>query len=983
MLTSVTRDPLLAQVASRLELTPDVVARRLSVLGLSVEVRDGLRALVPQVRANLPTFLDSFYDRLQRCAATRAWVADPDVVARLKPLQGAMVLELFDADYGWEHALRCLRVGVVHHRVRLTPQWFVAAYGILLCEHVPLVMRAAASVEEGVSLVVALIGSALFDVSLSLDGYAMSAETAALAHRVSNVSSTSVAASVPTATPGAASTPSVSRARVATDEASERCAFLSIDDAVRAELRALAPVMEPVIPEMLTAFYEVFSSWEETRDLVDPSAVERLKRQVRSYWGELLAGEFDRPYAASRSLVGIVHERVGLSSPLYVIGLARQIESLLKRAIPRSRSPVAAVDALVRAVFFDVSFVLQAYVQARAEAVLRTDGFASELLAGLTAAVVVVDARLRVDAVNPALLGLFGLEAGLVRFIHLSELLPMPAVVTLAQHAWDEPRNGRVSALVEHEGRAFRATALRLAASSASKESVALVLDEVTDIVRVQSEVVRSERSFARVVDSLGVFMWECDDETFTLSVASRSALEVTGYRDVALLGRANAFARLIPEPERSAFIARCRGLASGARVEVRHRLSRADGAVAWVRTEVARDTDQEGRPLLCGITVDVTAAHLEEQRRLEAIGRLAGGIAHEYNNRLTVILTSLALLGETERDGADAELVREAKRSAERCAVVTRQILSVARRQSLRPKPLVLNEVLGAVRHSLSRALGEGVLLELRLAPDLWRCNLDEKELEVAIENLLTNARDAMPAGGRLTITTRNVPANDHTSGEAVEQDLVEVAVEDTGIGMEESVRSRAFEPFFSTRPASTGLGLSIVQGFVAQSGGHISLASEAGGGTVVRLRFPRLAERAPTKVLDGDERPFVLAVDDEAPLRFVLQRVLKRLGYTAAVVSNVRDALAVLRERSVDVLMTDVVLAGGESGARLAVDARRIAPGLPVIYLSGFTREELDLTSLGEADQFVSKPFDISAIDAALRRATATPLSRGSRGA
>ncbi len=948
-----------AQIAADLGLTPSLLEGRLAALTLGPADRAKLRATWPLMQQGAPAFLDRFYERLLACPSTRAWLTSSELVARLKQQQLLSLEALFTDEYDFRHALRCLRVGMTHHRIRLTPQWFVASYAHFLCEHVPQLLRSAGSVEAGLELVITLTKSALLDAALALDGYAMSAENDVRAHRLPRS-----AAPVPTeafhhpmAQPAPASP--LSRSRVATDEATERAAFLGIDAATLEALRSLAPFALEAVPLTLDAFYGLFSTWSETAALVPGATVERLKRQVGSYWHELLRGSFDRPYAASRTLVGIVHERIGLSSPLYLVGLAQQLATLMRAAVPKSADPVGAVQALLRAVFFDASFVLQAYVQARAEAVLRSDGFASELLAGLSAGVALVDQRLRVESMNPALATLFPIDPGLARLVQLEQLVPLPAAVALVRRAWEQPSGHRQVGVLEDGVRSFRATAQRLTGAG-NKESVALVLDEITDLVKAQHSAQDDARGFGRVLETVEALLWETEDEVLTL--VSRSALAVTGHRDVSLLGRQGAFEQLIPEPDRVVFVKQARALATGERKVVRHRLQRADGVVVWLDTELARCSAK----VLCGVSVDVTRQVTEERRRIEALGRLGGGIAHEFNNRLTVILSSLSLLESPTLDQGQAELIREAKQAAERSTVLTQQLLSVAQRQVLRPKPMVLNEVLGSARGALTSLVGSDIELELKLEPSLWRCNLDAKELETALVNLVANARDSMPVGGRVTVSTRNVPS----VGEA---DFVEVTVEDTGEGMDERVRHRAFEPFFTTRPSAAGLGLSMVHGFVSQSGGQVSLSSSEGRGTVVRLRFPRLAEEVSAPVGVDESSPFVLVVDDEPSLRLVMSRLVKRLGLQGAAVGSVKDALGVVRTRRVDLLVTDVVLADGESGAALGPEARLLKPGLPVLYVSGYTRQELDLQKLGPLEWFLPKPFVASEFEQAVRAALA----------
>ena len=952
------------ELAESLELTPKLVEGRLAALGLDDDARARLRAIAPLVLANASRFLDSFYARLLDHAATRGYFRTPEEVARLKTHQLAYIEELFTAEYDWEHALRCLHIGLAHHRVRLTPQWFVASFGHFVLDHVPLVFAASGSVEEAVETVTALVKSVLFDASLTLEGYAMSAVNASRSSLDLPAEDGSHKPAAAVARVGAeARAPAVTRSRVALDDASERSLFLGINAEVRAALHALAPAVETAIPEVLNEFYELFSGWGETRDLVPANVAERLKREVASYWSELVRSEFDRPYAASRTLVGIVHERVGLPSPLYLVGLARQVSSLLRRAATKQ----ADVDALLRAVFFDVSFVLQAYLDARAAAVLRSEGFAVELLSGLSSGVAVVDAKLRISVVNPALLTMFGLDARLARHVHLRQAVPFPEAASLARRAWDEPLAARVSCVANHEGRVFRMTALRLEGTA---ESVALVLDDITELVHAQRDVDADDRTYADVLDAVQSFVWELDEATEALTTVSRSVVNVAGVRDVALLGRRGAFLELLPERERAAIKSIWRAAKVGQRAEVAHRLQRPSGETVWVRSTFARGTTSEGHAVVRGTSVDVTALRRAEQHRLDAIGKLAGGIAHEYHNQLTVVLSSLSLL-DAPGGAADLSLIEEARTATERCAALTKRLLSVAQRQMLRPRSLVLNDMLGRAKPSLARQVGDRVELEMHLDPDLWPCNVDAEELEVALSNVLSNASDSMPAGGRVTVATRNLRADEALEGVALgHDDFVEIAIEDAGRGMDETVRRRAFEPFFSTDPGKSGLGLALVHGFVAQSGGHVLLASERGKGTTVRMLFPR-ASAPTTGGPRAEGRPVVVAVDDQPAVRRVLRRLFEAMGYAVVTAGSSEETLALLSQVRPDVLVTDVVLAAGDSGSTLARLARERDPSLPIVFISGYPREELDLGGLGDGTWFVAKPFAKDSLESALRQA------------
>jgi two-component system cell cycle sensor histidine kinase/response regulator CckA len=367
--------------------------------------------------------------------------------------------------------------------------------------------------------------------------------------------------------------------------------------------------------------------------------------------------------------------------------------------------------------------------------------------------------------------------------------------------------------------------------------------------------------------------------------------------------------------------------------------------------------------------------ALLRQSQKMEALGLLAGGIAHDFNNLLTAVIgySDLILSAEEARGLSLLEDVAEIRHAAERAASLTRQILAFSRRQPLKPERVSLNVVIAGVEPLLHRTLGEDIDLLTHLHPDLGQVEADVHQFEQVLINLAVNARDAMPSGGRLTIETANVElSEEHCEArpEVGPGGYVMVVVSDTGEGMGEFVCEHIFEPFFTTkRPGEgTGLGLATVYGTVRQTGGSITVESKLGEGTTFKIYLPRVsalaqAEDSPlapgASSLRGVET--ILVVEDEESLRGLVTRVLSGFGYVVLAAGTALEALEVLAmDRSFDLLLTDVVLPGGMQGNDLAQYLSSSKPGLPVLYMSGYTRDAMvDGGRLDEGANYLAKPF------------------------
>jgi PAS domain S-box-containing protein len=364
----------------------------------------------------------------------------------------------------------------------------------------------------------------------------------------------------------------------------------------------------------------------------------------------------------------------------------------------------------------------------------------------------------------------------------------------------------------------------------------------------------------------------------------------------------------------------------------------------------------------------------LRQAQKMEAIGQLTGGVAHDFNNLLTVIMGGLDTIRRSRpEDQARIQRATDmALQGTQRAASLTARLLAFSRRQPLDPKPLDLNALVRDMTELLHRTLGETIELEGVLAPRAWTVEVDQNQLESVIINLAVNARDAMPEGGKLTIETANTALDEGysaTDAEVIPGQYVMLSVSDSGEGMSKETLSRVFEPFFTTKDVGrgTGLGLSMVYGFVKQSGGHVTIYSELGEGTTVKLYFPRymggINAASPSEGIappKASRDEVVLVVEDNDDVRVYSVMILRELGYHVLEASDADAALQVLREPvRIDLLFTDVVLPG-PNGRVLADTATAMRPDLRVLYTTGYSRNAIVHHGRLDADVYlISKPF------------------------
>jgi PAS domain S-box-containing protein len=494
---------------------------------------------------------------------------------------------------------------------------------------------------------------------------------------------------------------------------------------------------------------------------------------------------------------------------------------------------------------------------------------------------------------------------------------------------------------------------------------------------RVERALRESEERLELALSTAGLATWDQSLDLGTAVVNDRW-FEMLGYRRGEIEPTSHQWAALVHpddlEAATRAFAAHLAGETPA--YEASYRMRRKDGTWRWVVARGQVTGDQGGRPRrIIGTLRDVTEqkrleADLLQSRKLEAIGRLAGGVAHDFNNLLTSILTAVEFASESLPPKAPArEDLAMAIEAAGRAAELTRQLLSFARRQTVVPRVVDLNALVGETERLLRRTLGEDVRLVTALASRLWPVRADPTQLQQALVNLAVNARDAMPHGGVLTVETANVTVEEgaaRAGPDLAPGRYVRLCVADTGEGMDPDTVERAFEPFFTTKEGGrgTGLGLATVYGTVVQAGGQILVDSEPGVGTTFKIWLPGVEDEAAQQATPRPPAPrggseTVLFVEDDPLVLATSARALEAHGYRVLRARSGEEALAIVREERVHLLVSDVVMPR-MPGPTLAREIDRLRPGIPILFVSGYTAgAALGVVLRERGDAFLPKPY------------------------
>ncbi len=519
----------------------------------------------------------------------------------------------------------------------------------------------------------------------------------------------------------------------------------------------------------------------------------------------------------------------------------------------------------------------------------------------------------------------------------------------------------------------------------------AKVTRDITVQRNAQLVAIESERRFRLLVQGVtdyAIYMLSPDGHVTNWNAG---AARIKGYTQSEIIGQ--HFSRFYTPEDREAGlpwkaleVARSEG-----RYEAEGWRCRKDGSRFWASAVVDAIHDEAGELIgFAKITRDLTERResqiqLEQSReqlfhaqKMEAVGQLTGGLAHDFNNLLTGITGSLELLRARLSQGRINQLERyitTAQGAAGRAAALTHRLLAFARRQTLDARPTNANKLVASMEELVRRTVGPAIEVETVLAIGLWPTLCDPNQLESAILNLCINARDAMPDGGRLTIETSNTWLDEPGGRQRNMKpgQYIAICVTDTGTGMPPDVMARAFDPFFTTKPLGqgTGLGLSMIYGFVNQSNGQVRIYSEVGQGTTMRLYLPRYwgdpAEEnqipepvQASRVTSGES---VLVVDDEASIRMLVSEILQELGYTVLEAEDGVAGLKVLQsDARIDLLIADVGLPGGLNGRQMADAARQKRPALPVLFITGYAENAaIGNGHLEPGMHILTKPFAV----------------------
>ncbi len=595
-----------------------------------------------------------------------------------------------------------------------------------------------------------------------------------------------------------------------------------------------------------------------------------------------------------------------------------------------------------------------------------------------------------------------------VRFLAVADVANDPALSAIAGRLIDLGVRSLVSvAMIEHSQKIGLFFVNSVEARDWSREDLDLI-KEVAARMRTAMERRRAEQALQNLAESLEQQVeqrtrerdrvWRNTqdlsvvlDHAGTFVAVNPATAKILGWTETDMLGR-SVFDFILPEDAAESLKALQRA-ATGPLPGFVCRYRCKDGGIRWISWVAAPDRD-----LIYGSGRDITAEKeaavalaasedaLRQSQKMEAVGQLTGGLAHDFNNILTGISGSLELMQTRVAQGRIGELERyigAAQSASKRAAALTHRLLAFSRRQTLDPKPTNVNQLVAGMTELIQRSVGPEIAVETAASVGLWNSFVDAGQLENALLNLCLNARDAIVGAGRITIESANIWLDERAARErdVAPGQYVALSVTDTGSGMTPDVVARAFDPFFTTKPIGqgTGLGLSMIYGFARQSGGQVRIYSEPGRGTTVSIYLPRFmgdsdseesaaALAEPPRAADGQT---ALVVDDEPLIRMYVTEILEELGYGALEAVDGPSGLKIVNsDARIDLLITDVGLPNGMNGRQVADAARQVRPGLKVLFITGYAENALlNHGHLTHGMQVVTKPFTMDSLATRIR--------------
>jgi len=532
---------------------------------------------------------------------------------------------------------------------------------------------------------------------------------------------------------------------------------------------------------------------------------------------------------------------------------------------------------------------------------------------------------------------------------------------------------------------------------SASGRHLIGIARDVTSEVNASRKLKQQEERFRIIADTLSDVLWDYDFETQAFWITPNWPAKLRISPDEASFDPMKWSAIIIEADRKQAEASLADAILLGStRWQCCFRIKDPDGHIEHIEIKASiLRREQGGVYRMLGNVRNVTLEKKAEEgftrsRALEAVGKMTGGVAHDFNNLLMIIQGNTELLSLSELDPEDRESVSLIEKAARSAGELTNRLLTFSGQTRLNTARVDLQTAITHIGPLLKSALTESVELELQVNEDIWDIEVDQSELEQAIINLAVNARDAMPEGGKVHVTCKNTTITQAMIGPSLQISpgrYVCISVADTGTGMSEEVAARAIDPFFTTKEfgKGTGLGLSSVYGFAQQSGGTIQIDSEPGRGTTINILLPASerpasapAEDLPMPGISPDKDLRILVVEDQKEVRRHVEKLLQKSGFEVTSTKDAADALDILQsDASFDILFTDIIMPGGMNGVELSDEARRIVPGIKVLFTSGFPASALDRFEASGTQKvpLLKKPYSRTELISALRELTQEP--------